>query len=327
MSHEMYEHDNAVYVSEPAWHGLGVVVEHAPTLSEALRLAEMDFEVEISKPLYANYSGGATENSKFHATVRTDTNEVLGVVSENYKVIQNRELFELADALGNEAKVETAGTLKNGAQSYLLLRTDEFEASKGDEICEYFALLNSHDRSLSLSGLPTSIRIVCSNTLNWALTQNNRNMICITHRGDMDEKISYLRDAIGEWKNYRTDFRSAVQTLARKSWSQEEIRTFWLDVYSLIEADIPKNPKTDEEQKVYTKAVVTMDTWAETFDRESQELGASAWLAANAVTNWLQHKTGTRGRKTSEESRTANKLLGPAAQKTTKVMKMALDLV
>ena len=129
MSHEMYENDHALYVGKPAWHGLGTVIENAPTTMDAMRLAKMDFGVKLSDPIIANYTppgGGewvSTYPSKFHATVRDDTNEVLGVVNKHYKIVQNEELFEIADALPN-AKVETAGTLFNGAQSYILMKDD-----------------------------------------------------------------------------------------------------------------------------------------------------------------------------------------------------------
>jgi len=158
MSHEMYENDHALYVGKPAWHGLGTVIENAPTTMDAMRLAKMDFGVELSEPLVAAFGrdewGTRTTNpSKFHATVRTDTNEVLGVVNKNYQIVQNEELFEIADGLGN-AEVETAGTLYNGAQSYILMKDDEWAVNGNDEMHEYLCLMNSHNGSLSLSAVP-----------------------------------------------------------------------------------------------------------------------------------------------------------------------------
>jgi hypothetical protein len=51
----------------------------------------------------------------FHATVRDDTDEVLGVVSDNYVVVQNRDCFAfLANLLGSVLIFETAGSLWGG---------------------------------------------------------------------------------------------------------------------------------------------------------------------------------------------------------------------
>jgi hypothetical protein len=62
------------------------------------------------------------------------------------------------------------------------------------------------------------------------------------------------------------------------------------------------------------------------FDQERSEycLDATAWVAANAVTNWIQHREGSRGRKMSSNSRIHNNLIGKAADSSSQVMKMAL---
>ena len=325
MSHEMYENDHALYVGKPAWHGLGTVVENAPTIAEALELSKMDFDVVLSEPLIAKYQEEYLTNpSKFHATVRTDTEEVLGVVNKNYKIVQNKELFEIADALPN-AKVETAGTLFNGAQSYILMKDDEWAVNGNDEMHEYLCLMNSHNGTLSLSALPTSIRVVCNNTLSWAISEGSQRMIKLRHKGDMNEKILSLKDALEEWKNHKASFRGAVQQLGRKRWNRDEIQSFWMECYQMFEGEVPtaRSSYTQEEHNSRKKAMATMQGFTETFDKEVKEFGGdSAWLAANAVTNWLQHK-----KRRTIEATIANKLIGDASRDSTRVMRRALQLV
>jgi hypothetical protein len=66
-----------------------------------------------------------------------------------------------------------------------------------------------------------------------------------------------------------------------------------------------------------------MQGFTETFDKEVREFGGdSAWLAANAVTNWLQHK-----KRRTTEAVIANKLIGDASRDSTRVMRKALTLV
>ena len=330
MSHEMYENDHALYVGKPAWHGLGTVVENAPTTMDAMRLAKMDFGVELSEPLVAAYGrdGWGTRNtlpSKFHATVRTDTKEVLGVVNKNYKIVQNEELFKIADSLPS-AKVETAGTLYNGAQSYILLKDDEWEAPSGnggDEIHEYLCLMNSHNGTLSLSALPTSIRVVCNNTLSWAISEGSQRMIKLKHTGDIDTKIEGLKDALDEWHHHKGKFRSQVRILSNARWTREQIQSFWMDCYQMFEGDVPKTSDTDANHNLRKKAMTTFHKLSETFDKEVQQFGQdSAWIAANAVTNWLQHK-----KRRTTEATVANKLIGDASRDSTRVMRKALTLV
>ena len=326
MSHEMYEQDHAVYVGKPAWHGLGTVVENAPTPYEAMQLAKMGFDVVLSNPLIATYNDAITRltaPSKFYATVRTDTKEVLGVVNKNYKIVQNSELFDIAGSVPG-LQVETAGTLFNGAQSYILMKDDEWAVNGNDEMHEYLCLMNSHNGTLSLSALPTSVRVVCNNTLTWAISEGQQRMIKLRHKGDIDAKILGLTEALAEWNDHKGKFRTAVQILGRKQWNKEEITNFWTDCYTMFEGEIPRERTsyTEEEHNSRKKAMITLTGWSETFDTEQEEFGNSAWIAANAVTNWLQN----RKRRTTEAT-ISNKLIGDAAKNSTRVMRHALTLV
>lgn len=47
----------AVYANTPAWHGLGVVLDHAPTAEEALTAAGLDWTVEKRPLLFTGAAG------------------------------------------------------------------------------------------------------------------------------------------------------------------------------------------------------------------------------------------------------------------------------
>jgi phage/plasmid-like protein (TIGR03299 family) len=328
----MYEKDNAIYYNEKAWHGLGTVVTQQYEPREALRVAGLDYKVLPSTSINYNYldSEGypksGTTTTKV-ANVREDTGDVVGWVSPNYQVLQNSELAEIAYAIaGDDTKVETFGSLRNGSRIYCLINMNEFTTGirNKDTIQQYMLLCNGHDGTLAFSGLPTSIRVVCQNTLNMALQSGNKNMIRITHGGDMAAKIMGAKDAMLKYTEIGQFFEEAVDYMANTTWNSKTIQKFWLDMYGVIEDPINMNPQTEEQQENYTKALTTVGKWAETFDSEVNIAGATAWNAANAVTNWLQHKTNTRGRKTSLESRIDKNLFGTNAQMSIKVMKTAM---
>ena len=116
---EVYPHTGkaAVFVTgEPPWHGLGTVIDNAVTSQEAIKLAGLDWKVQkwlltANKPEYAE----EVSVPGWFATVRTDTNAVLGVVSRQYRVLQNTEAFTFMDQAIQEgaAMWETAGSLLN----------------------------------------------------------------------------------------------------------------------------------------------------------------------------------------------------------------------
>ena len=109
MAHGITAHDSLMVVRHPAWHGLGVVLDDTPrTLDDALAAAGLTWSV-TKQPLHR--TDGRTVDG-FHATVREDTDDVLGVVSDDYVVVQNRDCFAfLANLLGSELVFETAGSL------------------------------------------------------------------------------------------------------------------------------------------------------------------------------------------------------------------------
>lgn len=96
-------------VREKPWHGLGTIVAEAPNSEEALYLAGLDWNV-IQKDI-VTVDGNRIDG--FKANIRDCDEQVLGIVTERYKVVQNSEAFAFTDALlGEGVRYETAGLCK-----------------------------------------------------------------------------------------------------------------------------------------------------------------------------------------------------------------------
>ncbi len=77
--------------------------------------------------------------------MREDTDTVLGVVSDEYVVVQNRDCFAfLASLLGSELIFETAGSLWGGKQVFITARLPDHITVGGDEILPYVVLSAWH---------------------------------------------------------------------------------------------------------------------------------------------------------------------------------------
>jgi phage/plasmid-like protein (TIGR03299 family) len=306
-------------------------VEEAPSPREALKLSGLDWGVVKSASIMAEYEdydgyGNEAVTADTVATIREDNGKILGLVSPNYEVVQNEDLFELAYELGGQVKVETAGSLKNNRQIYTLLRGESFDLCGNDTVLPYMGIFSSHDGSLALSLLDTSVRVVCANTLYQAFSEGSNRIYRVRHSGDMKTKLSDCRTALKRFTETGKLFEEKTRYLSRKDLNRREIQEFWLKVYMQLEEPFTTSPSTEKEEKSFVKATATIGDWASRFDKEISEnnFRATAWTAANAVTNYLQHREGARGRKRSDNSRIHNNLLGSAATKTTKVMQMAL---
>src|SRR5690606_10854332 len=75
-NHMAHEFESGLFVGEPAWHRLGVVLEQPPSIDDAIRLAGLDWEVRLA-PLALAEDGRAVSH---RATVRGSDNAILGNV-------------------------------------------------------------------------------------------------------------------------------------------------------------------------------------------------------------------------------------------------------
>lgn len=172
-------------VREKPWHGLGTIVMEAPTSADALRLAELDWEV-VQEPVY---TGNQEPIKGYKANVRSSDRKVLGVVSDRYKVVQNVDAFSFTDELlGKGVRYETAGSLQEGRKVWLLARLPKEYVIAGERISSYLVFSNTHDGSGSVKVAVTPVRVVCNNTLNLALNTAKRSFSMI-HAGNINDKI------------------------------------------------------------------------------------------------------------------------------------------
>lgn len=187
-------------VREIPWHGLGTVVADAPSSEDALKLAGLDWEV-VQSSIYT--SRGILNGYK--TNIRAIDGKVLGVVTDKYKIIQNKEAFAFTDELlGRGVKYETAGALQGGKKVWILARLPEEYILAEEKICAYLVFSNTHDGSGAVKVAITPVRVVCNNTLNLALNTARRSFSMI-HKGDFANKVQEARDTLALTNQYMTE--------------------------------------------------------------------------------------------------------------------------
>lgn len=147
-----------MYYGELPWHGLGTAVDHVATSHEALEAAHLHWQVE-KVPLFVHDDGVAAQLPNDVAIRRQDTKEILGVVGEGFRPIQNREAFGILDALVGEhaAMFHTAGALGRGEKVWALVKLPgELVIAPQDTLDNYLLLANGHTGTLALTMRPTS---------------------------------------------------------------------------------------------------------------------------------------------------------------------------
>ena len=274
---------------EPPWHGLGTVIQHAAGSQQALQLAHLDWTVE-SWPLWAGPQNQPRPVTTHVANVRSDTQAVLGVVSRRYRIFQNREAFSFMDILMGEklAMYETAGSLQGGRRVWLLARIpEEFRVGTEDVVQPYVLLCNNHDGLAALRMIPTSVRVVCSNTLNLALQGQDDLGITIRHCESLPERVLEARRSLGIVTRRFAAFKGELQVLGRQT-----VNSAWLGAYFSGLLPTAADPTLEARQKLIRTA------WQENFENPRNTLPgirSTAWAAFNAVSEWADHQRKFRG--------------------------------
>ena len=90
--------ENMFSVREVPWHGLGKIVQDAPTASDAINLAGLNWKV-LEQQVYNNDSFGNNYQSiaGYKAITREDNGKVLSIMTDNYHPLQNEKAFSFFD--------------------------------------------------------------------------------------------------------------------------------------------------------------------------------------------------------------------------------------
>lgn len=158
----------------------------------------------------------------FRANRRADDGAVLGIVSDDYKVVQNEQAFRFLDALiGSDLHFETAGSLMNGKRVWVLARLPEWIEIGGDDTAVFVYVANGHDGSMAVTASDSTVRIVCNNTLTWALNKSEHGehaarVYKFRHTGDLAVKFDEARKVMGMTVNYAKQFKVLGDKLAQQ---------------------------------------------------------------------------------------------------------------
>ena len=289
------------YTRTKPWHGLGTMVEEAPTSREALEAAGLNWQV-IQKNLVTD-SGIVVPG--FKANLRENDQQVLGVVSDRYKVVQNEEAFAFTDALlGEGVTYETAGSLQNGRRTWILAKLPARYIISGDEVMPYLVFMNSHDGSGSIKAAMTPIRVVCQNTLNLALSTAKRSW-STNHIGDIKGKMEDARYTLLYADQYMAELGKAIDKLNQQKLSDRQVLEYIDSLFPII-----PNPS---DQQIRNMQKMKEDMKVRYFDApDLQHVGKNAYRFINAVSDFATHAKPLRERTGYKENLFARTVDGNA---------------
>ena len=285
---------------EPAWHGLGTVFTEEKNTAEMLAAANLNnWNVRLED---VTIPSTLTSDKNYFYVVRTNPtdksqNDILGVVGERYRVLQNEDLFSFGDnILDGGGRWETAGSIRGGRVVFgsLALERETVLDPNGvaDKVKTYLLINTSHDGSIAIQASITPVRVVCANTLNLALgSKRGKNAIKqsfkIRHTQTAEGKIAIARQTLGLANKYMDAFDVMAQQMIQKEITAQQFNDIVLAAY----------PKPENDKKVaITKWTNKVDVINDIYTGEfNGMIAGTAWGAFNALTERLDWYRNPRG--------------------------------
>lgn len=284
------------YVGEKAWHGLGNEMQPGASFEAWREAAGMDWDISRSPVMMQTPAGLVSVDDK-HVLYRSDNNLPLGIVSDNYKVLQPGEVLEFfRDVTGYE--LETAGTLFGGRRFWGLARVsaDDYIMDRDDKVGGYLLLSTSCDGTLATEARMTTVRVVCNNTLSLARAMGKA-AFKSKHKSVFD--ASKAKDALGLNKteieetfatamdNFRKMARNRVTT---NDMVKMTLELFGYDTENMSGEEFEKAKRKPLVSSVGTLAVTGRDLIGSNLAGGN----GTTWAWLNSVTQYVDHMARTK---------------------------------
>lgn len=306
------------------------------TSEEMLVRGKQDWEVELSTLVTTHRTGEVypprvtvtVPNRK--AVVRTDTGAVLGIVSNRYEAVQNRDAFKFFDSVVGEGQAiyHTAGSLGAGERAWILAKLPETALIGGkDEVENYLLLMNGHDGNSAFRFFQTTIRVVCSNTFRFAEASADGGLK-LSHYRQINRKLNAedAREAVGAAQRMFLDFQETAERLAQSPTSAAEIegvlqRLFPLPTTLLLEAPASNplllpEPKREDIAPEFNIIFKKRDTVRTLINQGVGNTGETRWDVLNGVSEYTDYFQGHR------RLRAQNLLFGNGQQMKQQTLKL-----
>lgn len=281
--------DSMAWTGTPPWHTLGVPVEADLTPDEMLVKAGIDWTVS-KRPLFAK-NGKMVAVDDYHAIMRDDNSEVLSVVGNRYKPVQNADAMDFFTKFVHAGgmSMETMGSLHGGRYVWGLAKIGKgFKIGKSDENEGYLLLAHPHVFGQSLILQTTAVRVVCWNTYSAAL-RNSSNRWSMRHSREFSEPTrSEAENVLGLAVQQFTEFGEMAKFLARKKVADDQVKDYF---YNVLQLKPKAKPGTDgsTDQRQITRI---SDIYQNAAGQELSTAHGTWWGAFNAVTFMTDHVIG-----------------------------------
>jgi phage/plasmid-like protein (TIGR03299 family) len=307
---------------EVPWHKLGTVTTGALSAEEALETAKMSGWDIRRRPFNAMVEDKLVSRKDRALVVRTSPftgePEVLGVTSPKYGIVSNEAAFAFLDTFGEMggAKFETAGSLDEGRRVFVTMRLPEDVLVGGvDRVETYLLATTAHDGSRPFEGMIVPNRVVCKNTLDFAIGGALRK-VRIRHNRNAEERMQQAAELLATTQGYVQSFAACMERLAAQALNRQAVDELLEQLFPAKESPQAKNQaeakRTQVRNLLYTSPTI------------QEEVRLTGWGFVNAAAEWADWFSPTRADDPAYRRAVRGTLEDDGSNFKTKAMTLAL---
>jgi phage/plasmid-like protein (TIGR03299 family) len=286
----------------------GIQIPSDASTEMVMAAANLKWNVDLG-PVTA----GGKEIDGYYAVLRSDTKDALGIVQGRYKPIQNREVFDFADAIKSnsnaQASYDVAGALFGGKKVFATLSMPKANFL-GDDYQPYLFVYSSHDGSSSFKAGITNVRVICTNRIT-AMLNNAKRVWTIRHSSNAQSRIKDAVASLMLASTYQEAFGKWAENMAAKKVNAA-------NVIKLIFPYPPVITKRTSESVDGIRATVL--SIAERKD-DLQNFRGTAYGVYQAIADWNSHREPRRKTSTHDQRHDREFFVGDSLlERTQKVL-------
>jgi phage/plasmid-like protein (TIGR03299 family) len=299
------------------WHGLGQSIDPAASLEEWRTAAGMDWRIQRAFVRYAPAPDAAPVAwTDHHVLIRSDNKAPLSIVSDSFEIVQPAQVLEFFRDLIRDAgfTLTTAGCLHGGRKFWAQADVGAGDdVVPGDFVGARLLLATACDGSMATVAKGVSERVVCANTLGFAMAEKGGSLVKVSHRSVFD--ASRVKNQLGLASSGFARFIRGARELARQPVSPQEADAFILSLMGGRPDDDERNDKVRQSTGFRTIAAL--------FDGKGRGMTPTLWGLVNATTEYVDHYQRAR----SADNRFDSSQFGAGDDLKTAALEKALELV
>tara|TARA_R100000008_G_scaffold19749_3_gene10165 strand:- start:3575 stop:4753 length:1179 start_codon:yes stop_codon:yes gene_type:complete len=320
------------------WHRLGQVVDGLMTSQECMEAANLDWivrttEVKAEAPIFARTPTGNIRRKTdpetgvmnpviegyqeipgletTFVTYREDKNggNVKALtrgkaVGKVYTPFQNHDAFAFLDELvqSQEANFECAGALGNGEKVWMLMKVPhEITVGEKDTSQLYILLTNTHDGTGAIKVMPTSVRVVCQNTLSMALggARAENEIFNIRHTSQAANRVDDAREALQMGIDWHKKLGEQMNELVVTKMTKKEMDEFFIQALKLTyhpdweineKGRKVRHPKAGKLVSASARTLKELNSMKKRATNTVGEMKGTAYQALNVLTEYVDHE-------------------------------------